>query len=180
MTSVAFFLIAVFFVVVQSTLFPILPEWLGRPDFLFVLVAFSAFRFGWVQGLIYAFLIGWMTDVVSGIYLGVFPLQNVLVFSALKLIAENSPLKEATYQIPLVSMSYFVTKMAFYFVYVLSMPGNLSPWLWGERVRETCILLLASIPLFIILSRLYEKFSTKRVFHRVVRKSGGNQFRMMQ
>jgi hypothetical protein len=63
----------------------------GHPDFLYIVVVFAAYRFGWGTGLLYVYVLGWMMDVVSGIHLGLYPLENIIVFSSLKLLTENSP-----------------------------------------------------------------------------------------
>ncbi len=176
MNFFVFLIIGYIIVIIQSSFIPFLPKWIGRPDFLFILVAFATFKFEWVLGLIYVFILGWMTDVVSCIHLGVFPLQNVLVFSILKIVTEGSPLKESAYHVPLVGVGYFLTRMCFFFLYTLIMPGTLSPWEWGATLRETSIVLLATIPLFLLFSAIFEHFSSKRVSYKV-RNDSGNQFR---
>lgn len=172
-----FLLLGVSTIIAQATIFPLLPDWLGRPDFLYVLVVFAAYRFSWFHGLFLVFMLGWMMDVISGIHLGIYPLQNILVFSILKLLTENSPLKEAAYQVPLVGVSYFIVQMGFYFLYSVIMPGILPEWSWSRVVQETFILLLATIPSFLIFNFFFEYFSSRRAIHRIVRKKSGNQFR---
>ncbi len=165
-----FFLIGVVLIIFQSTLLPAFPEWLARPDFLFVLVAFAAYTFSWVNGLVFVFILGWMVDSISSIYLGVFPLQYILVFSFLKLACEKSPLKEVTYQIPLVAVSYFVVKIVFYTMFAFLLPYTLSEMSWVKIIQETIILVIVTVPMFLLLSRLYEYLSTKRIGYRVMRK----------
>jgi rod shape-determining protein MreD len=178
MLYVVFFTLGVFLIVAQTTFFPLLPGALGHPDFLYIVVVFAAYRFGWGTGLLYVYVLGWMMDVVSGIHLGLYPLENIVVFSSLKLLTENSPLKENTYQVPLVAVSYFLVQMIFYFLYSMIMPETLPSWSWNRIVQETFILLLATIPAFLLLNSVYEFFDRQRVIHRVMRKHGGsNQFR---
>ena len=178
MLFVVFLILGVFLIVAQTTFFPLLPGALGHPDFLYIIIVFAAYRFGWGTGLLYVYVLGWMMDVVSGIHLGLYPLENIIVFSSLKLLTENSPLKENTYQLPLVGVSYFFVQMVFYFLYSMIMPETLPPWSWNRMVQETFILLLATIPAFLLLNAVYEYFDRQRVIHRVMRKRGGsNQFR---
>ncbi len=174
----AFLFLGVVFIVAETSLFPLLPGALGSPDFLYIMVVFVAYRFGWGTGLLYVYILGWMMDVVSGIHPGLYPLQNILVFSILKMLTENSPLKENTYQVPLVGVSYFLMQMVFYFLYSMLAPEALVPWSWNRVIQETFILLFATIPVFLLLNALYEFFDKKKVVHRVIRKHGGsNQFR---
>jgi len=176
--QIAFFLfLGAVAVVVQTTLFQNFPIWFGRPDLTFILVAFAAYRFGWFRGLVFVFVMGWMMDVVSGIHLGVYPLQNVLIFSCIKILTENSSLKETAYQVPLVGLSYFIVQMIFYFLYSILMPGDMPGWSWGRVIQETIILLVATIPSFLVCNALFEFFNKRRVVHKVLRKGTGNQFR---
>ncbi len=165
-----FSLIGVAVIVFQSTLAPIFPEWFASPDFLFVLVAFAAYTFSWVNGLIFVFVLGWLVDSVASIYLVVFPLQYALVFSLLKLACEKSPLKEVTYQIPLVAVSYFVSKIAFYALFAFILPGTLSAISWMNVLQETVILVVATVPMFLLFSRIYEYLGNKKIGYRVIGK----------
>ena len=88
MKTLAFLLIGMFLIVMQTTILQILPDWFGFPDLIFILIAFASFRFDWVRGCILAFVLGWMMDVVSGIYLGVFAVKYVVVFFMLFLLTQ--------------------------------------------------------------------------------------------
>ncbi len=178
MILLGFFLfLSILIIVTQTTLLQLFPGWLGRPDFLYILVVFAAYRFNWVTGLLFVFMVGWMLDVVSGIQLGLNPLQNIIVFASLKLLTENSPLKEAAYQIPLVGVSYFIVQVSFYFLYVVLLPGSLPDWSWSRMIQETIILIVATIPAFVVFNYFFEIFSKRRVIHKVMRKRSSNEFR---
>ncbi len=177
MLFVVFLLVACFLVVAMTSIFQLMPDWLGKPDFIHIIVVFAAYRFGWTAGLVFVFCLGWMLDVVSGIYPGTYLLQSVLVFASIKVLTENSPLKESAYQIPLVGISYFVAQMGFYFFYSLTMSGTLPSWSWNKIVQDTLILLLAAIPSFVLLGYLYDFFSKRKVIHKVISKRNANQFR---
>jgi rod shape-determining protein MreD len=172
-----FFILGILLIVAQTTFLQLSPDWFGRPDFLYILVAFAAYRFRWISGLIFVFILGWMLDIVSGIHPGIYPLQNIVVFSSLKLLTENSPMKESTYQVPLVGISYFIVQIGFFSLYSMMMPETLPEWSWNRIIQEAFILLLATIPSFVILNYFYEFFNTRRVIHRVMSKRSGNQFR---
>lgn len=174
---VPFFFLGIAAAVVQTTLFQYFPTWLGRPDLIYILVSFAAYRFTWFRGLIFVFAMGWMMDVVSGIHLGAYPLQYVVVFFFLKTLTENSPLKETAYQVPLVGLSYFIMQMTFYFLYSILAPDTMPAWSWGRVIQETIILLVATVPSFLVFNAFYEFFNKRRVIHKVIRKRSGNQFR---
>lgn len=173
----AFLLVGVFLIVMQTTILQILPAWFGFPDFVFILIAFAAFRFNWLHGCLLAFTLGWMMDVVTGIYLGMFVVKYLIVFFSLNLLTQNSPVKEAAYQVPLVGISYFLVQFGFYAALTMASADLVSAWSWHRAARETIILMIATVPCFLLFNSLYEYLLKRRVMPRVVRKKGGNRFR---
>jgi rod shape-determining protein MreD len=157
-----FWTLGIALIVAQTTLLQFLPLWIGRPDFIFILVAFIAYRFAWIPGIIIVFSLGWIVDVVAGIYLGFYPLMCLLTFSGLKLLANKNPIKESTYQVPLVGMSYFLMQMLFYFVYSLVLPEVLPEWSWGLALQRTTLVVVSAIPLFLLFNSLYETIEKRR------------------
>ena len=135
----SFWLLGIVLIVVQTTLLQSLPLWLGRPDFVFILVAFIAYRFAWIPGIALVFTLAWIMDVVVGIHLGFYPLMCLLTFTALKFLTNKSPIKESTYQIPLVGLSYFLIQMFLYFSYSLTLPNIIRPAL------DWCVLVTIAV-----------------------------------
>jgi len=163
MLFLSFWVLGIVLIVVQTTLLQSLPLWLGRPDFLFIFVAFIAYRFAWIPGIALVFTLGWIMDVVAGIHLGLYPLTCLLTFSALKLLTIKSPIKQSTYQIPLVGVSYFLAQMLLYFVSSLVLPEDLPEWSWGVTLQRTTLLVAATIPLFLLFSGFYEYLQKRRL-----------------
>jgi rod shape-determining protein MreD len=177
MLTTFFFFLGIILIVVQTTVFQLFPMWLGRPDLVYILVAFTAYRFDWLRGFILVYTLGWMMDVVSGMYLGTYAFQSLLVFFGLKLFTENSPVKETAYQIPLVGLSYFFVQLGFFFFYSVVLPGTLPNWSWNRVMRETIILVVATIPCFLLFNSLFEYFQRRRLSRKLLRRKSGNQFR---
>ena len=177
MLILCFLVLGVVLIVIQSTLLQFLPAWFGRPDLVYILVAFIAYRFDWISGLLLVFLLGWMMDVVSGMYLGTFPLQYFLVFVSLKILSENSPVKETAYQVPLVGISYFLVQMALYSIYSLTLPDTIPEWSWGMVIMMSLVLVVATIPCFLLYNSLFEYVRKRRLNPRISRKHSGNRFR---
>lgn len=175
----SFFLLAVLFLMVQSTFFQFFPDWLGNPDLVYILVAFVAYRFDWIRGGLLVFSFGWMMDVVSGTFLGTYTLIYLTVFPLLKLLTQKNPLKEAAYQVPFVGGSYFVMQFCLYSFFSLIQPDSLPEWFWGRVLQESIILTFATIPTFLFCNSLFEFISRKRTLGtRLARRSrSGNQFR---
>lgn len=177
MRVAAFLLVGIFLIIMQTTIVQILPSWFGFPDLVFILITFAAFRFDWLRGSILSFSLGWVMDVVSGIYLGMYVLKYLVVFFILNLLTQNSPVKESAYQVPMVGVSYFLIQIGTYAALTLAAGDLVSPWSWSRVGRETIILMIATVPCFLLFNSLYEYLLKRRVVPRVVRKKGGNRFR---
>ncbi len=177
MLALAFVLLGFLLITIQTTFFHHFPHWLGRPDLAFILVVFSAYKFSWFPGFLLAFLLGWLMDVTSGIFLGTYPLLVLLVFAIVKFLSQNSSVKETAFQIPLVGVSYFIVQCFLYLFFSLTQPGALPPWSWARVVHETFILLVASIPCFVFFNWMYEKIISRRVAAKSLKRGGGNRFR---
>jgi rod shape-determining protein MreD len=158
-----FWLLGIALIVVQTTLLQSLPLWLGRPDFVFILVAFIAYRFAWIPGIVLVFSLTWIIDVVAGVALGLYPLMCLLTFAALKLLTSKSAIKESTYQIPLVGLSYFLVQMFLYFGTSLALSEDLREWSWGLNLQRTALLVVVAIPLFLLFSSLHEFLRKRRL-----------------
>ena len=177
MVTSSFLVLGVVLLAIQTTLFSFSPQWLGRPDLVFILLVFSIYRFSWFPGLLLAFLLGWFLDIASGVFPGTYPLLALLVFVTVKFLTQNSPVKETAYQIPLVGVTYFVVQSFCYLFFTLTQPDLLPSWSWARVVRETFILLVASIPCFILFNWMYEKISQRRLSRKSLKRRSGNRFR---
>jgi rod shape-determining protein MreD len=163
MMVLVFWLLGVLLIVLQTTVLQYLPLWLGRPDFIFIFVAFVAYRFAWIPGIFLVFTLGWILDVVAGIQLGIYPLMCLLTLTGLKLLTNKSPVKEATYQIPLVGISYFLVQMFMYFICSLSSPDLLPEWSWGVTLQRTALVMVSAIPLFLLCNSFYENLLKRQL-----------------
>jgi rod shape-determining protein MreD len=158
-----FWVVGVALIVTQTTVLEFLPPWLGRPDLVFILVAFIAYRFAWIPGIVLVFVLSWIMDVVAGIYLGLYPLVCLLAFTALKTLTNRNPIKESTYQIPLVGLSYFLAQILFYFTNSILLPDMLPEWSWPAALQRTILVILAAVPLFVLFNGLYEYILKRRL-----------------
>jgi rod shape-determining protein MreD len=159
--TVVFLVVGILLAVVQTTVLQLLPGGVARPDLIYLLVAFSAFKLPWIPGIIISFMVGWVLDVLVGIDLGIYPLEFLFVFVCLKIVTMNSPVKESAYQIPMVGVSYFLLQMAVYFLSSFSFQHVLPEWSWGTIIQETLLLVLAAIPCFLLFNSLYEYVQDK-------------------
>lgn len=152
----SFLLLGILLVVVQTSVLQLLPGSFARPDLVYLLVAFAAYKLPWIPGAVVAFTVGWVCDVLVGINLGMYSLEFLFVFVCLKLLTMSSPVKESAYQIPMVGVSYFLLQMVVYMFSSMSFEHALPEWSWGAVVQETLLLVLAAIPCFLLFNSLYE------------------------
>jgi len=109
-------------------------------------------------------------DVVAGVHLGFYPLLCLLTFTSLKVLTNNSPVKESTYQIPLVGGSYFLIQMLYYFIYSLVLPEVLPEWSWSATTQRTALIVISAVPLFLLFNSLFEYVQKRRLQSRPPRR----------
>ncbi|MFV0437216.1 MAG: hypothetical protein ACK5PS_07485 [Desulfopila sp.] len=165
-----FLLLGILLCVVQTTVLQMMPGLLSRIDLVYILVVFSAYRLPWVPGILVAFAVGWVLDVLAGVHLGFYPLEFLFVLVSLKLLTVNSPVKESAYQIPMVGISYMVVQMMIYLFTSMTFQYGLPVWSWVSVVQETILLVLAAIPCFLVFNGLYEYLTTRAARSRSTRR----------
>lgn len=163
----------------QTSLFMFLPPWLGKPDLLFVLVAFTAYRVDALRGALLVFMMGVMADVYSGSLLGLYPSIYVLVYLFIKVAARYVSLDEAAYQVPLIASSYLLAASAVFVITCVFLPDNLPAWPWGAVLLQLLLLGIMTIPLWSFYGLLLawctrERRGVRRLLHR---SAFGNRFK---
>lgn len=177
MQTASFLIIGIFLIAFQTTVFQFLPSWLGSPDLVFILIAFLAYRFSALKGLLLTFLLGWMMDVISGIYLGTYLVEYLLFFVILNTLTLNSPLKESAYQVPMVGVFYYLVQFMLYFILSILVNDSMVVWSWSRMLRETIILTVATIPCFLLFNAFNEYLLKRKAIRRSSRKKAGNRYR---
>ena len=128
-----FFILGVFLLTLQTSLFQSFPDWFGRPDLLFVLFIFLATRSHTYQGAVLALLFGTLMDIFSGVYLGIYPLLYLALYVTLKTLSRHFMLNDQTYQAPLVAVSYLIFNIGIVVFSIILATGNELMWAWGQR-----------------------------------------------
>lgn len=159
-----FWLVGLFLIVLQSALLPIFLPPLWIPDFLFVFVAFCAYRFSWVGGGLLVFSIAWMADVVGAVDLGFYPLECMAMFYLFKLFTYNTPIRKVVYQLPLVGVVYVGWKLSTYAVYTFFNFPHPPSLYSSEFIFETMLVLAASLPCFSLLSNVANWAEQKKMW----------------
>ncbi len=172
-----FLLLGVVLLTIQTTLFQLMPNWLGRPDLVFLLVIFLAYRIDIIRGAALTFMLGLLMDIFSGIFLGLYPVVYLLIFFFLKAISRQLAIGESAYQGPMVAASYlFAATGLFLFVTILS-PDNPPSWSWGIILLQVLLISVISIPLFGLFDYVRMKTPKKISGWQPFTKKSGNRFR---
>lgn len=176
MKTLFLLVLGIFFLILQTTVFPLLPAWMGTPDFLFLFIVFIATHLGLSQGVILVFGFGLLIDIFSGLFLGVYPVIYLLLFFLIKGIGKHLIINEKNLQPALVAASYLFTCACIYIVSVIFDPQNPLPWPWGTILLETIILALLAIPCNIMFNWLLIRLNPKKVQRFLMKAGSGNQF----
>ncbi|MDR3090171.1 MAG: hypothetical protein LBU39_10190 [Desulfobulbaceae bacterium] len=164
MPILVFFLVAVMAVVAQTTFLQALPSFLGCPDLVFTLVVFIAYRFAWLPGLLLVFCTAWMLEATVGYRLGIYAIQCLVVFTFLKTITRNIPIRESFYQVPLGILAFVLSRV--FSSFLISMTGDEPTAVvnWWPLLRDTLWFILVACGLFKALDALLssaERFSRR-------------------
>ncbi len=169
MAVLSYFIIAILLLILQTSLLPSLPDWMGRPDPLFVLIVCVALRFDIYSGAILLLLLGLIMDIFSGIFLGIYPITYLLLFALLKAVAKKLAINESVHRLPLVLICYlFVNTVLFAFATFLAPENDLS-WNWIRMLLQMLMISLFVPPLFSLFDSLDSWLSPRRAvifFHR--------------
>lgn len=162
MRSLCFFIFGVLLLVAQTTLFPALPAWIGKPDLIFILVIFLALRMQVFKGGVLILLFGLLMDLLSGIFLGLYPLMYLVVFAVVRFIARQLVINEAGHQIPLVVASYLLMNSVVFMGTSMLEPEEIMYWSWPALFLQMLILAVLAMPLFYFFDWLMSWFDQGR------------------
>ncbi len=178
MLVLVFFLLGVAIIVLQTTVFHLLPDWLGGPDLMFLLVVFLAHRADFIRGPLLLFLLGMVMDVASGMLLGVYPLIYLILFASLKGLARHVALNDTVFRIPLAVLAYLLVSGGLFVFLVLQTPDNPPVWSWSYIFLQMLLLALVASPVFLFFDLLFTEFSIRRFSSLLSQEKSGNRFKM--
>lgn len=177
MPVLRYFFIGILLLTLQTSFMISLPEWLGRPDPLFVLIVFAAVRLDPPHGPLLLLLLGLVMDIFSGIFLGIYPIIYLLLFFLLHGLSKRLVIHETVHQIPLVLSCYLlVNGLLFTFATFLA-PENELLWNWKKILLQMLLLSVMTLPLFALFDSLESWLSPKKASFFFQRKKTKNTFR---
>ncbi len=141
-----FFGLGLLLLAIQTTIFHLMPAWLGRPDLLFLLLVFIALYCEPFRGLILTLLLGLLVDVLSGIYLGVIPLVYLLFFLGTKALTRHLALQDSINQVHVVVVGFLTTTAVGHLLTSLLGPEYYQLWNWSLLLQNLVILSVICLP----------------------------------
>lgn len=172
-----FLVLSVFLLTMQTVLFQHLPPWLGKPDLLFLLVVFLAYRIDIIPGAVLVLLIGFFIDIFSGVFLGLYPSIYLFIFFLLKATSKHIALNETAYQAPFAVISYLFAESALYISISILAPDNTPEWSWRSMLLQLLLLAVLAMPLFGFFDS-YMALCTKKLAQLLpLTRKSGNRFK---
>jgi len=177
MPVITFFLLGILLLILQTSLLISLPEWLGRPDPLFVLIVFAATRLDLAHGAIVLLLLGLVMDIFSGVFLGLYPIVYLLLFFVLHSLSRRLVIHEMVHQIPLVLSCYLFVNGLIFIIATMLAPENDLAWNWKKILLQMLLLAVISLVLFPLFHFAEQLSAQKKPASFLLRPKPKNTFR---
>jgi rod shape-determining protein MreD len=177
MIIVAFFLIGLTLIILQTTVFMPHPVWIFSPDLYYILVAFLAYRMDPVRSLLVLFPLSWVLDVFAGTILGTFPAICIIGYIFLHMLNLKLPVRASLYQVPLVGVSFLFVTWLVHLALDFFEPGAALGWSWPQSIVRAVMIVVFTFPLFRFFEWLLGHMSKPSSGFSLFRVKGGNRRR---
>ncbi len=145
MRIVAFLLLGLVCIALQTTLFQLLPKWIGMPDLLFLLIIFMSINFKVTPGALLTLTFATLYEVFSGYFLGLYVFAYLFIFFLIKGVAVGLAIDESNHQPPLVAISYLIAN-GFVYIFSIMLADQGGPWDWGGVLQRVLIVTVLVVP----------------------------------
>ena len=172
-----FFSLGIATLVIQTTLLQLLPPWLGKPDLMFLLIVYIACRPEIIKGAFLVLVMGFLMDVFSGVFLGLYPVIYLLVFAFIKGVSRQIAINEFAYQVPLALISYLLVNTGMFVISLILAPDSPPQWSWGGMILQLIVLAVIGIPVFGIYDGIMKNFVSGSIPRRFLGSRHGNRFK---
>ena len=178
MLILTFLLLGATLLIIQTTIFPLLPAWMGNPDLLFLLIVFIAIRFDLFPGAVLVLLLGVLMDIFAGVFLGLYPVIYLVLFFLLQGLSRHLVINETVHQAPLAVASYLLANSGLYIFAAVLAPGASLNWSWRDIIVEMLILAVIAVPFYQICTGIHRLARKGIPRQRFLRPKSGNRFRV--
>ena len=177
MRIILFSLLGALFIALQTTVFQALPEWMGTPDLLCLLIVFLALHFKPGSGTLLVLFFGVGVEVFSGYFLGLHAVAYLMVFFIIKGLSARFALSSLNHQPLLAALTFLAVNAFVYLSSLMLSEASLAPWGWGAILQRVLIVTILAIPF----SRWFSSITTwcdkRRKHHSLFRQKKGNFYK---
>ncbi len=151
-----FLLAGIVSIVLQTTIFQFLPDWIGKIDPLFILIVFLGLRLDYLPGTVISIILGLIMDIFSGIFMGLYPLLYLFLFLIIKTITQKLIIEEHLYKMVLVGMSFLLSGSGVWIIINTFIdPEGIFPWSWGAVCIQALLTGAISFPFFFVYQKVW-------------------------
>jgi len=168
MFCLAVFFCGIIIITLESTLLVKLPGWIGRPDLLFILLAWLAIRFSGIRETILIILLGLTLNVVSGVNTGIYPVAYLFTFILIRWAINNLNLDSNNHQAAMITLAYVIFYLTVWLLSTLTPNPEMIPW--RRAIPELVALTVLSFPLMHIFDRVLKPFDDKDILQSLNRR----------
>jgi rod shape-determining protein MreD len=177
MRIIIFFLLGIFFVALQTTVFQALPQWMGVPDLLFLLIVFLALHAKPGSGALLTVLFSIGLEVFSGYFLGLYAVAYLLAFFIIKGLSTRFALNALNHQPSLVALAFLFVNAFVYLSSLMLAEESPVPWRWGAILQRVLIVVILAIPLTRWFASILEWCDRRKKQTPIFRPKKGNYYK---
>lgn len=163
MLVLSFLLVGIVSIILQTTVFQFLPDWIGKIDPLFILIVFLGLRMDYLPGTVISIILGLIMDIFSGIFMGFYPLLYLLLFLIIKSITQKLIIEEHLYKMALVGISFLLSGSGVWIIINTFIdPEGIFPWSWEAVCIQALLTAAISFPFFFVYHKVWSLSRAKK------------------
>ena len=156
-------LVGIVSIVLQTTIFQFLPDWIGKIDPLFILIVFLGLRLDYLPGTVISIILGLIMDIFSGIFMGLYPLLYLFLFLIIKTITQKLIIEEHRYKMVLVGISFLLSGSGVWIIINTFIDQDgIFPWSWKTVCIQALLTGAISFPFFYVYHKVWSLSRTKK------------------
>ncbi len=177
MVVLTFIVAGMMLVIFQASINLIYPLEAANPDLYFILVAYLAYRLDLFRSMVILFPVSWMLDIVSGIFLGFYPLLCFGGYFLLKIVADQLPVRTSYYQVPFVGICYLLISWLLYILISFFSPDALAGGSWSKILVRALLVIFFTPPFFRFFDTVRNAVADHGTKRKLFKMRTGNRYR---
>lgn len=178
-----FTILGVVLLSLQTSFLPIIPEWLGLPELLFLLIVFASVYLSIAEGVVLCLVFGMAMEVVSGSFLGIYVVSYGAIFFMIRGFSAWIAMEHSSSLPGIAALAYLLSRGLVYVFTAMLTDESLAPWVWGDVLLRVLIVAVLILPFDALFQLILEKCDAKRQRRSFFRRrsfKSGNRYRPRQ